>query len=129
MDLVEEVALGYGIQNLSPTLPSSISVGQKSKATLKLDQISSIMIGLGFTEALNSSLTSRQILYENAKRDSTKLIEVSESKSLEHTILRDSILPELLENLSKNIHETYPQKLFETGIVDRKSTRLNSSHT
>lgn len=117
MDLVEEVALGYGIQNLSPTLPSSISVGQKSKATLKLDQISSIMIGLGFTEALNSSLTSRQILYENAKRDSTKLIEVSESKSLEHTILRDSILPGLLENLSKNIHETYPQKLFETGIV------------
>jgi phenylalanyl-tRNA synthetase beta chain len=117
MDLVEEVALGYGIQNLSPTLPSSISVGQKSKTTLKLDQLSQIMIGLGYTEALNSSLTSKQVLYDNTKRDSTKLIEVVESKSQEYTVLRDSILPGLLENLSKNIHEQYPQKLFETGIV------------
>ncbi len=117
MDLVEEVALGYGIQNLSPTLPSSVSVGQKSKTTLKLDQLGQIMIGLGYTEALNSSLTSKQILYNNTKRDSAKLIEVAESKSQEHTVLRDSILPGLLENLSKNIHEQYPQKLFETGIV------------
>ena len=31
--------------------------------------------------------------------------------------MRDSILPELLENLSKNIHESYPQKMFETGTV------------
>ncbi|MFM8659512.1 MAG: phenylalanine--tRNA ligase subunit beta [Candidatus Nitrosotenuis sp.] len=117
MDLVEEVALGYGIQNLSTTLPSSISVGQKSKVTLHLDQLSQIMIGLGFTEALNSSLTSKQTLYDNTKRDSSKLIEVAESKSQEHTVLRDSIIPGLLENLSKNIHEQYPQKLFESGTV------------
>ena len=127
MDLVEEVALGYGIQNLSPTLPSSVSVGQKSKTTLKLDQISSIMIGLGFTEALNSSLTSRQVLYDYTKRDPAKLIEVSESKSQEHTILRDSIIPGLLENLSKNIHETYPQKLFETGIVFSAKDQITES--
>ena len=100
MDLVEEVALGYGIQNLSTTLPSSTSVGQKSKTTLKLDQLSQIMIGLGFTEALNSSLTSKQTLYDNTKRDPSKLIEVAESKSQEHTVLRDSIIPGLLENLA-----------------------------
>ena len=40
-----------------------------------------------------------------------------DSKSQEHTILRDSLLPRLLDNLSKNIHESYPQKLFETGTV------------
>ena len=117
MDLVEEVALGYGIQNLGPTLPASVSVGQKSKTTLKLDQLSQIMIGLGFTEALNSSLTSKETLYTYTNRDPTKLIEVAESKSQEYTVLRDSILPGLLENLSKNIHEQYPQKLFETGTI------------
>ncbi|HSA98681.1 MAG TPA: phenylalanine--tRNA ligase subunit beta [Candidatus Nitrosotenuis sp.] len=117
MDLVEEIALGYGIENLSPSLPPSVSVGQKNTVTKKLDQIGMIMIGLGFTEALNSSLTSRQVLYDYTKRDSANLIEVAESKSQEHTVLRDSIIPGLLENLSKNIHESYPQKLFETGIV------------
>jgi phenylalanyl-tRNA synthetase beta chain len=50
-------------------------------------------------------------------RDSTKLLSVLDSKSKEHTILRDSILPGLLENLSRNIHESYPQKMFETGTV------------
>ena len=50
-------------------------------------------------------------------RDSSKIISVLDSKSQEHTILRDSILPGLLDNLSKNIHESYPQKMFETGTV------------
>ena len=127
MDLVEEVALGYGIQNLTTTLPPSISVGQKSKATLKLDSLSQIMIGLGFTEALNSSLTSKQTLYDNTKRNSTNLIEVAESKSQEHTVLRDSILPGLMENLSTNIHEQYPQKLFETGVVFSNDSPIKES--
>jgi phenylalanyl-tRNA synthetase beta chain len=52
---------------------------------------------------------------------------VAESKSQEYTILRDSILPGLLENLSRNIHETYPQKLFETGTVFSKGNPIKES--
>jgi phenylalanyl-tRNA synthetase beta chain len=117
MDLVEEVALGYGIQNLTTSLPPSTSVGQKNQTTKKLDQLSRIMVGLGFTEVLNSSLTSKHILYDATKRDSSNMLEVLESKSQEYTILRDSMLPGMLENLSRNIHESYPQRLFETGTV------------
>jgi phenylalanyl-tRNA synthetase beta chain len=68
-------------------------------------------------EALNSSLTSKRILYDMTNRKPSKVISVLDSKSQEHTILRDSVLPGLLENLSKNIHSQYPQKLFETGTV------------
>ena len=75
------------------------------------------MVGLGYLEGLNSSLTSKRILYEMTNRDSAKIISVLDSKSQEHTILRDSILPGLVENLSRNIHASYPQKLFETGTV------------
>jgi phenylalanyl-tRNA synthetase beta chain len=117
MDLIEEIALGYGIEKLLPTIPQSRSVGQKSELTKKLDSLEQIMVGLGFTEVLNSSLTSMQTLYHNSNRDPSGVIEMAESKSQEHTILRDSILPGLLENLSRNIHEQYPQKLFETGVV------------
>ena len=117
MDLVEEVALGYGIQNLEPILSSSQTLGQTNPVSLQLKSLSQIMIGLGYLEVLNSSLTSKRVLYDMTNRDTTKIISVLNSKSQEHTILRDSILPGLLENLSKNIHESYPQKLFETGIV------------
>ncbi len=117
MDLVEEVALGYGIQNLEPTLSPSQTLGQTNPVSLQLKSLSQIMIGLGYLEALNSSLTSKRILYEMTNRDATKIISVLDSKSQEHTILRDSVLPGLLENISRNIHESYPQKLFETGTV------------
>jgi len=117
MDIVEEVALGYGIENLKPAWPASAHIGGKNVTSEKLDSTSRLMTGFGFMEALNSTLTSEQILYEMTNRDSSQIISVTSSKSQEHTILRDSILPGLLDNLSKNIHETYPQKFFESGIV------------
>jgi phenylalanyl-tRNA synthetase beta chain len=117
MDLVEEVALGYGIQNLEPTVSPSQTLGEINPVSLHLKSLDKTMIGLGYLEALNSSLTSKRVLYDMTKRDTTKIISVLDSKSQEHTILRDSILPGLLENLSKNIHESYPQKMFETGTV------------
>ncbi|MGH1565907.1 MAG: phenylalanine--tRNA ligase subunit beta [Nitrosopumilus sp.] len=117
MDLVEEVALGYGIQNLEPTLTPSQTLGQMNHVSIKLKSLSQLMTGLGYLEALNSNLTSERVLYDMTNRDSKKIISVLDSKSQEHTILRDSVLPGLLENLSRNIHESYPQKLFETGTV------------
>lgn len=131
MDLVEEVALGYGIQNLEPALTPSQTIGQISQVSLQLKSLNQVMIGLGYLEALNSSLTSKRVLYDMTNRNSTKIISVLDSKSQEHTILRDSILPGLLENLSRNIHESYPQKMFETGTVftigDPISEKINLS--
>jgi len=127
MDIVEEVALGYGIDNLKPAWPASVHIGEKNMTSEKLDSISRLMTGFGFMETLNSTLTSEQILYEMANRDSSQIISVTSSKSQEHTILRDSILPGLLENLSKNIHETYPQKFFESGIVFSKGAPIKET--
>ena len=117
MDLVEEVALGYGIENLEPTLSPSQTLGQANPVSLQLKSLSQTMTGLGYLEALNSSLSSKRVLYDMTNRDATKIISTLNSKSQEHTILRDLVLPGLLENLSRNIHESYPQKLFETGTV------------
>ncbi len=117
MDLVEEVALGYGIENLEPVVSPSQTIGKTNPISLRLKSLDQTMIGLGFLEALNSSLTSKHVLYDMTNRDSAKAISVLDSKSQEHTILRDSILPGLLKNLSRNIHESYPQKMYETGTV------------
>ena len=117
MDLVEEVALGYGIQNFEPTMSPSQTIGHTNPISLQLKSLNQIIIGLGFLEALNSSLSSKRVLYDMTNRDSKKIISVLDSKSQEHTILRDSILPGLIENLSRNIHESYPQKMFETGGI------------
>ena len=127
MDIVEEIALGYGIDNLTPKLSPSQKLGEKSLMTKKLEIVSKITVGFGFTEALNSSLTSKKILFDFLNRDSSQMISVIDSKSQEHTILRDTILPGLIENLSKNIHESYPQKLFEIGTVFSKAKPIHEA--
>ena len=127
MDLVEEIALGYGIANIEPKLSPSTTIGQKNNVTIKTKLISQTAVGLGFLEAMNSSLTSKKTLYEMTKRNPSEIISVLDSKSQEHTILRDSLLPSLLENLSKNIHESYPQKIFETGAVFSKGKLISES--
>ena len=127
MDIVEEIALGYGIDNLTPKLSPSQKLGEKSLMTKKLEIVSKITVGFGFTEALNSSLTSKKILFDFLNRDSSQMISVIDSKSQEHTILRDTLLPGLIENLSKNIHESYPQKLFEVGTVFSKAKPIHEA--
>ena len=127
MDLVEEIALGYGIAEIEPKLSPSTTIGQKNDVILKTELIRKTAVGLGILEAFNSSLTSKKVLYDLTKRESTEIISVLDSKSQEHTILRDSLLPGLLENLSKNIHESYPQKFFESGVVFTKSDPINES--
>ena len=125
MDIVEEVALGYGIENLDPLLSPSETLGTIHPISSQLKSLSLVMVGLGYLEGLNSSLTSKKILYEMTNREPNKPIAVLNSKSQEHTILRDSILPGLLENLSRNIHESYPQKLFETGTIFLKNNPID----
>ena len=127
MDIVEEIALGYGIKNLEPRLTPSETLGEKNSITKKLEQISKITVGFGFTEVLNSSLTSKKILFDFTNRNASKLLSVLDSKSQEHTILRNSMLPGLIENISKNIHESYPQKLFETGTIFSKEDPINET--
>jgi phenylalanyl-tRNA synthetase beta chain len=124
MDLVEEVALGYGVQNLIPTMPPSLSAGERSDTTKMLETVRDVMIGLGYTEVMNFELTSKESLYEKTCRDSAKMISVADSKSQEHIILRDMLLPGMMEVLSRNIHESYPQRIFEIGTVFEKDSPI-----
>jgi phenylalanyl-tRNA synthetase beta chain len=117
IDLVEEIALGYGIQNLEPTIPRSALAGQKNKGTVLLEAARSTMIGLGYSEVVNFGLVGKHVQYDLTKRDASKMISVADSKSQEHQILRDTLLPGLVDVLSRNIHEPYPQKIFEIGTV------------
>ena len=118
IDIVEEVAIGYGIDNLKPTLPSfPISTGIKNADSNIYDKLRETLIGLGFLEMVNFTLTD-YALSTTFNSDNNELlgkIKVNESKSKEHEFLRTNIISSLINNLSHNVHEEYPQKVFEIG--------------
>ena len=126
VDLVEEMALGYGTWRIRPVLSPPKTFGAYDAASVTYDAIDMAMVGMGYVEAFNPGLSNARILYEMAGRPTpprSRMIAAVDSKSLEHSVLRDSILPGLVENLSRNIHEEYPQKLYETGTVFLKGGR------
>jgi phenylalanyl-tRNA synthetase beta chain len=117
-DLVEEVVVGYGIYNLKTTMPSSALSGKRNYLSNCLDIAREVMTGLGILEVVNFNLVSRKIHYQFMDiPEHDHMLTAEETKSLEHEILRESLIPSLMQSLSHNIHEEYPQKLFEVGKV------------
>lgn len=118
IDLVEDIGIGYGIFNLDPSLPAYTFSGKKSRNTTIFEKIRQTLVGMGLIENVNFSLISRTLERDvNRANDYADAVAVVGSKSEEHEILRSSILPSLLRSLSHNIHEEYPQRLFEIGKV------------
>ena len=67
---------------------------------------------------MNFNLVSRKIHYQfMGMAEHDNILTAEQTKSIEHEILRESLIPSLIQSLSHNIHEEYPQKLFEIGKV------------
>lgn len=113
VDLVEEVAIGYNIANLTPTLPETADIGRLNDLLRRVDSARDVLIGLGLMEVLNFSLISRETLLGDERLH----LKVKNPKTGEHEYLRGSLIPSVLTTLSGNIHEEYPQRIFEVGKV------------
>jgi phenylalanyl-tRNA synthetase beta chain len=127
IDIAEEVAVGFGIYDIEPTLPASSTAGSRSIQSHYFDSIRQVLVGLGMFESLGFSLTSSKTEYSVFDRRPQDELRVEGPKSAEHEVLRDSLIPSLLESLSRNVHEEYPQKLFEIGRVFHGGTVIREN--
>ncbi|HKR72704.1 MAG TPA: phenylalanine--tRNA ligase subunit beta [Candidatus Nitrosocosmicus sp.] len=126
-DVLEEVAIGYGIKNLEPDRPSEYFSGKKNIHSLIFNKVSEVLIGLGFIEIVNPNIISKQVIDHaliHEKDSIAELIWLGDSKNTEFEVLRTSLFPSMINTLSANIHEKYPQKLFEIGKIFK--TKENS---
>ncbi len=115
VDLVEDVAMGLGYENLGPTQPQVLAYGSLHVDTVLEDLVREIMIGLGFTEVMNFTLTNVEDEYRKMRVKPHLHIRLKNPVSLEYSILRTWILPSLMKNLSLNVRNLYPQRIFEIG--------------
>jgi len=117
VDLAEEVAIGYGLDRIEPDYPPSSDAGSFNRTMVVLDGVAESMSRAGFVETMNYDLVDEASLYERFSRVSDKKLEVENPRTIEHSVLRDSILPSLMAVLSRNVKAAYPQKVFEVGRV------------
>ncbi len=118
IDIIEDIAIAYGYQNLIPELPNLATNGLELKESKIKSKISEILIGLGLLEISSYHL----IKQEEAEKIKTNYIELENSKT-EYKYLRPNLLIPMLRTLSENKDSEYPQKLFEIGSVFSKDEK------
>ena len=126
VDLVEEVAIGYGYYRLKTTIPAAVTVGEQHPAHRLANNVRQIMIGLGFLEVMNFTLTNERLHYQFMRMKVEKPIRLANPVSTEYSIMRQSLLPGLMKNLAENKHESFPQRLFEVSDVAKINVRLET---
>ncbi|MEM3507431.1 MAG: phenylalanine--tRNA ligase subunit beta [Candidatus Bathyarchaeia archaeon] len=117
VDLVEDVAIGYGYDRLEPITPFTMTIGKELPMTKFLRLIRDLMVGFGFQEVLSFIMCNKNTLFNKMNLQEGEVVEVANPLSSEYSVLRNWLIPVLLNFLSLNRHVVYPQKIFECGDV------------
>lgn len=117
-DLIEEIARVYGYGNIPARLPiTPVKPPLENYERVQERTIKDIFIrGLGFTEVLNYSFVSEQQL-SSLGLSSEGYIRVKNPISKNATLMRQSLIPHLIENTKNNLRYFDDFRLFEIGRV------------
>ena len=129
VDIVEDIAIGYGYDNLPEQL-SAVHLDAIPLPSSNLKRrISSSLCALGLQETQSLTLSNKRDQFERVRWiEENKSTIISNPITKEHTMLRQYILPSLLNLLAANRHHELPQRVHELGNVVRDSenkTRLS----
>ena len=117
VDLVEDVAVAYGYNNIEPLWRELPTSGRPKPEQRLLDVARDLMIGLSCQEISTYTMTNFENLFDKMNCPRTATIEVANPKVVTMTCLRNWLLPSLMEFLSNNQSVEFPQKIFELGKV------------
>jgi phenylalanyl-tRNA synthetase beta chain len=117
VDIIEDVAIAYGYNNIAPVWRELPTTGFANPGQHHIDVARELMIGLGYQETFNTTLTNQTSLFEKMNAPPTQPVELANPKVATMTCLRNWLLPSLMEFFSINQSVEFPQKIFELGKV------------
>jgi phenylalanyl-tRNA synthetase beta chain len=117
VDLIEDVAVAYGYNNIVPNWRELPTIGRAKPDQHLINLARDLMIGLGYQETLNTTLTNQESLFDKMAVERKPLVELCNPKVVTMTCLRNWLLPGLMEFLSINQSVEFPQKIYELGKV------------
>jgi len=118
-DIYEDVAIGFGYNNIVRTIPKARTVGKE----LPINHLSELLrqecAMSGFTEILTWALISHVENFDNIRRadDGRTAVTLGNPKTAEFQECRTSLLPGALKTLGASKDSALPVKLFEVGEV------------
>jgi phenylalanyl-tRNA synthetase beta chain len=116
VDLMEDAAIAFGYHNIVPTLVPTMTVGGERPIEGLAGTVRAAITGLGWSEVMTLVLTSEAKAFDALHRPRhDDHVTLAHPISRDQTMLRTSLAPGLLETLTVNGHNEYPQRVFEVG--------------
>ncbi len=120
IDLVEDVAVGYGYDKFETDFPKSLTFGRTLPNYELYETFRKIMIGLGFNEVTTFTISNEKDEFIKMGLDISTRVEIDNPIGEDYSCLRTSLIPSLLKILNENKHHPLPQQIFELGIIVNK---------
>lgn len=116
VDLFEDLAIGFGYDELEPTLPSIEVSGEPYPLKENSKIARRVLTGLGFMEVMPYMLSSPELNFDSMRSEG-EAVTIENPVSEEYSILRTWLLPGLMDVLRENRRHELPQKIFEVDEV------------
>ncbi|KAL2223079.1 hypothetical protein M432DRAFT_35075 [Thermoascus aurantiacus ATCC 26904] len=126
-DIMEDVAIAYGFNNLPRSFPSKSGTVAQPLPVNKLSDIIRMEAAMaGWSEVLPLILCSHDenFAWLNRKDDGKTAVKLANPKTHEFQVVRTSLLPGLLKTIRENKHHSVPMKIFEVSDVAFKDPSL-----
>ena len=119
IDLIEEISRIFGYEKIAPTLPKITEGAEISIEERNIKKVNELFLGYGFSEIMTSSLVGKGLYAEFlCELDDTTSVRVKNPQSEEHTTLRQSLIPNLLNVVKYNFDNGNKNLwLYEIGKV------------
>ena len=123
IDLVEDIAVAYGIENFDSEIPNVPGIGQENELEIFSRKLRQAMIGFGCQETITFILSNKEMLFEKMNAPVSEVIEIENPLTVDYCVCRNTLASSLMDVLSRNKHNKYPQKIYEVGdcIIPEKN--------
>ncbi len=116
IDIIEEIGILYGYNNIEGTIPSVFSGIYNDEDRKIKNRVENILMNYGFSQVVNYSFLSEK--EASVSLEKREIIKIKNPLSLNFEFLRASILPSLLKNSEYNLNrEQKGIKIFELGRI------------
>jgi len=107
IDIVEDVGIAYGFNNIVTSLPKTSTIGKQLPKNKFTDLLRMELAQAGFVECMNMALVSRAETFEGVRKEFKKgiAVKIANSKTIEFNYCRTSLMPGLFKTLHTSMKE------------------------
>jgi phenylalanyl-tRNA synthetase beta chain len=125
-DIMEDVAIAHGFNNIKETMPKSNTIAIAQPLNKITDALRGECAMAGFTEVVPLILCSHDenFAWMQKEDDGSTAVKLANPKTIEYQVVRTSLLPGILKTIKENKNASLPLRLFEVSDVVFKDASM-----